>query len=118
MGSKRTIEQLLAVIGTNPTDMAPRLELAERYRKVGDIRNALDVYEEVAKYYASQGLPMKALAIYKQICSMVVADAPHLRRRYAHVPPILAELYEKLGLNDEAVTALDALGDDTGHARS
>jgi hypothetical protein len=41
---------------------------------------------------------------------MVVRDAPHLRPRYAHVPPILADLYQQLGLSSDAVAALDALG--------
>jgi hypothetical protein len=118
MDPKRTIDQLLAAVRADPGNTAPRLELGDLYAKTGDVPNALAMYEEVGSYYEHQGFALKALAVYKHICSMVVASAPHLRARYAHVPPILAELLQRLGLNDEAVTALDALGEDGGHGPS
>jgi protein involved in temperature-dependent protein secretion len=121
MASKRSIDQLLAVVRADPTNMAIRVELADLYTKAGDMSNALATYEEVAKYCAYQGFPIKAIAVYKQICSMVVADAPHLRHRYAHVPPILSELFQRLGMNKQAVSALDALdalGEHGGHGPS
>lgn len=118
MEPKRTIDQLLLVVRADQTDMAARLELADLYTKAGDVPNALTMYEEVAKYCAYQGFPIKAIAVYKQICSMVVSSAPHLRHRYAHVPPILSGLFQQLGLNKKAVSALDALGRDGGHRPS
>jgi len=118
MGPKRTIDQLLEVVRADPANMSPRLELADLYTKAGDIPSALAMYEEVAKYCAYQGFPIKAIAVYKQMCSMVVTDAPHLRHRYAHVPPILSNLFQQLGLNKQAVSALDALGEHGGHGPS
>ena len=64
----------------------------------------------MAKYYAHIGVPLKAVAVYKQICVMVARDAPELRHRYAHVPPALADALRQLGLEGDAVRALDALG--------
>jgi tetratricopeptide (TPR) repeat protein len=110
--ARRAIERLLDVVRSDPNDMRSRLELGDLYARAGDAPHALQMYEEVALYYAHQGLPLKAIAVYKQICAIVVRDAPYLRPRYAHVPPILAELLQQLGLLKDAVAALDALGQD------
>jgi tetratricopeptide (TPR) repeat protein len=118
MDPKRTIDQLLAAVRADPTDTRSRLRLGDLYAKLGDVPNALGMYEEAAKYYDHQGFALKALAVYKQICSIVTANAPHLRHRYAHVPPILSELFQRLGMNDQAVTALDALATRDEHGPS
>jgi hypothetical protein len=94
--------------------MRSRLKLGDLYARAGEVPNALQMYEEVARFYAHQGFVLKAVAVYKEICAIVVRDAPHLRPRYAHVPPILAELYRHLGLSNDAIAALDALGQDRG----
>ena len=112
MDPRRTIEQLLEVIRSDPNDMRSRLRLGDIYARARDIPNALAMYEEVAKYYAFQGFALKAVAVYKQMCQMVVRDAPELRARYVHVPPILADQFERLGVHSLAVDALDALGPD------
>jgi hypothetical protein len=41
---------------------------------------------------------------------MVAKSAPEIRRRYSHVPLILAGLLQDLGLERDAALALDALG--------
>lgn len=110
MNSTRAIEQLLAIVRADPTDMRSRLKLGDVYARGGDLANALQTYEEVGRYYAHEGFMLKAVAVYKVMCEMVVRDAPELRRRYAYVPPILADLYQQLGMQDHAVKALDALG--------
>jgi tetratricopeptide (TPR) repeat protein len=108
--STRAIEQLLAIVRADPTDMRARLKLGDVYARTGNHPNALEMYEEVGRYYGHEGFMIKAVAVYKGMCQMVVRDAPELRRRYAHVPRILADLYQQLGMLDHAVTALDALG--------
>ncbi len=118
MDPKRTLDRLLAAVRADPTDVRSRLRLGDLYAKLGDVPNAIAMYEDVAKYYEHQGFSLKALAVYKQICSVVMANAPHLRHRYAHVPPILSDLFQRLGLNDRAVTALDALGAHDEHGPS
>lgn len=118
MDPKRLIDRLLAAIHADPTDTRSRLRLGDLYAKLGDVPNALAMYEEVATYYEHEGSSLKAVAIYKQVCSMVMAGAPHLRHRYAHVPPIMSGLYQRLGLNDQAVTALDVLGAHEDHGPS
>jgi hypothetical protein len=70
------------------------------------------MYEEAGRYYAHQGFPLKAVAVYKQMCTMVVRDAPHLRPRYRHIPPVLADLFQQLGLSSDAAAELDARGQD------
>jgi tetratricopeptide (TPR) repeat protein len=115
---KRIIDRLLAAVRADPTDVRSRLRLGDLYAELGDVPNALAMYEEVAKHYEHQGLTLKALAVYKQICSVVMANAPHLRHRYAHVPTIISSLFQRLGLNEQAVTALDALATHEGHGPS
>ena len=117
MNSKRTIEQIFELVRADPTDVPSRLKLADLYAKTGDLPNALQQYEWVAKYYAYVGFALKAIAVYKQICTMVARDAPELRHRYTHVPPILADLFERLGVHDMAVNALDALGPNPSSGR-
>jgi len=112
VNSTRAIEQLLAIVHADPTDMRARLKLGDVYARTGNHPNALEMYEEVGRYYAHEGFMLKAVAVYKQMCEMVARDAPHLRQRYAHVPPLLAGLFQQLGLNNDAVAALDALGGD------
>ncbi len=118
MNPKRAIDRLLAAVRADPTDARSLLKLGDLYAKLGDVPNALAMYEEVAKYYERQGFSLKALTVYKQICSMVMANAPHLRHLYTHVPPIISNLFQRLGLNDEAVTALDALAAHEEHGPS
>ena len=48
MDPKRTIAQLLAAIRADPTDARSRLRLGDLYAKLGDVPNALAMYEEVA----------------------------------------------------------------------
>jgi tetratricopeptide (TPR) repeat protein len=114
MDSTRTIEQLLELLRADPNDTRTRLKLGDVYAREGDLPNALEMYEAAAKYYAQQGFALKAVAVYTQICEMVVRHAPQLRRRYAHGPPILADLCKQLGLADRAVAALEALGPGSG----
>ena len=112
--SKRTIEQLLEILRADPNDTPARLKLGDIYAKSGEWPNALETYEWVAKCYAQQCLILKAVAVYKYMCSLVAGHAPQLRRRYAHVPLILADLFQQLGVPTLAVAALDALGPGSG----
>ncbi len=108
--SKRAIDESLARVRADPTDVLSRLKLAALYAKAGDLPNALEQYEFVAKQYVDLGFALKAIAVYKMMCQTVVRDAPELRTRYAHVPPVIADLLERLGVHELAVEALDALG--------
>ena len=102
MNSTRAIEQLLAIVRADPTDMRARLKLGDVYARTGNQPNALEMYEEVGRYYAHEGFMLKAVAVYKVMCELVARDAPELRRRYAHVLPILADLYQQLGMQDQS----------------
>jgi tetratricopeptide (TPR) repeat protein len=107
--AKRTIEQLLELLRADPNDTRTRLKVGDLYARSGDLPRALEMYEGAAEYYAQQGFALRAVAVYKQICETIVRHAPQLRSRYAHVPPVLAHLFQQLGMTDEAVAALDAL---------
>jgi tetratricopeptide (TPR) repeat protein len=106
---EKAIEELLALVRVDPADARSRLKLGDVYTRTGDIPNAIAMYEEVGKLYAQQGFALKAIAVYKQICSLIATRAPELRLRYTHIPPVLSDSFRRLGLERDAVAALDAL---------
>ncbi|MDP3771146.1 MAG: hypothetical protein Q8R16_02520 [bacterium] len=77
------------------------LKLGECYARVGDVREAIATYLEVAQQYETQGFFLKAVAVYKQIlklCDTPTEDRRIPKRTVADVRYILAGLYRQLGL--------------------
>jgi tetratricopeptide (TPR) repeat protein len=68
---------------------------------------AVATYERVGRFYASQGFSLKAIAVYKQIREIIAKHLPELESKYGHIMPMLAELYQQLGLTSDALAALD-----------
>ncbi len=91
----RAIKELQKLVAEDPSDVRTLLKLGDVYSKKGDRENATKVYKQVAESYSEQGFFLKAVAVYKQILKH---EPKHLA-----VTLKLAELYEHLGLQSEAM---------------
>ena len=105
----KAIVELLKIIQQEPNDARTLLKVGDLYSKIPDFPNAIATYERVGKFYAQQGFALKAIAVYKQIREMLVKHAPQLEERYAHITPLLADLFQQLGLTSDALAALDEI---------
>ncbi|MBW2713047.1 MAG: tetratricopeptide repeat protein, partial [Deltaproteobacteria bacterium] len=83
-----------------PKDAKVRLDLGQAYLKGGKPEDAIDTFFKVATQWSKDGFDAKAVAVYKQILSL---DA---ERSDIYEP--LGELYQRLGLNNEAMRALQS----------
>jgi tetratricopeptide (TPR) repeat protein len=105
----KAIAELLKIIQEDPNDARTLLKIGDLYSKIPDFPNAIATYERVGKFYAHQGFALKAIAVYKQIREMLLKHAPQLEERYAHITPLLADLFQQLGLTSDALAALDEI---------
>jgi tetratricopeptide (TPR) repeat protein len=105
----KAIAELLKIIQEDPNDARTLLKVGDLYSKMADFPNAIATYERVGKFYAHQGFALKAIAVYKQIREMLVKHAPQLEDRYAHITPLLADLFQQLGLISDALAAYDEI---------
>jgi tetratricopeptide (TPR) repeat protein len=105
----KAIAELLKITQEDPHDARTLLKIGDLYSKMVDFPNAIATYEKVGKFYAQQGFALKAIAVYKQIREMIVKHAPQLEERYAHIVPLLADLFQQLGLTSDALAALDEI---------
>ena len=105
----KAIAELLKIIQEDPNDARTLLKVGDLYSKIPDFPNAIATYERVGKFYAHQGFALKAIAVYKQIREMLMKHAPQLEDRYAHITPLLADLFQQLGLTSDALAALDEI---------
>lgn len=108
----RAIKELQKLVAEDPSDVRTLLKLGDVYSKKGDREEASRVYKQVAESYSEQGFFLKAVAVYKQILKH---DPKHLE-----VTLKLAELYEHLGLQSEAMqqyTAAAAIHDEAGDTK-
>jgi tetratricopeptide (TPR) repeat protein len=103
----KAIAELLKIVQEDPNDARTLLKIGDLYSKVPDFPNTIATYERVGKFYAHQGFALKAIAVYKQIRETILKHAPQLEERYAHITPILADLFQQLGLTSDALAALD-----------
>ncbi len=105
----KAIAEFLKIIQEDPNDARTLLKVGDLYSKMADYPNAIAMYERVGKHYAHHGFALKAIAVYKQIKELIVKHAPQLEERYAHITPILADLFQQLGLTADALAALDEI---------
>lgn len=78
------------VVALDPTAINQRQRLAELLVKAGRTDNARNEFEEIGKYYATNGYYLKAIAVFKKLQVMFPGDIDITLR--------LAELNEKHGL--------------------
>jgi tetratricopeptide (TPR) repeat protein len=103
----KAVAELQKIIAEHPDDARTLLKIGDLQSKMGEFANTIATYERVGKFYASQGFALKAIAVYKQIKDLVAKQVPHLEERYGHITPLLADLYQQLGLVSDALAALD-----------
>jgi tetratricopeptide (TPR) repeat protein len=91
----KAIREYEKILIADPSDMRVRLRVAELYAKRKQISDAIRVYGEVATAYTKEGFYLKAVTVYKNILK--------LNPSLIDVNEKLADLYEKMGLKDDAV---------------
>ena len=70
------------------------LKLGDLHERMGNIDDAIEIYEAVATFYDAQGFLLKACAIHKQILKM---SPQHVQTALT-----LADTYQQLGLTRDA----------------
>jgi pilus assembly protein FimV len=108
----KAIRELQKLVEEDPRDVRTLLKIGDIYAKKGDKTEAIAIYRRVAESYSEQGFFLKAVAVYKQILKH---DPQHFE-----VTLKLAELYEHLGLTQEAMAQyqlIATLHDQKGNAR-
>ncbi len=91
----KAIKDYAKVVDIDPADVRSRQKLAELYVRSNKAAEAYEQYESVAKYFASNGFYLKAIAIYKLMQRLDPGQVSLFNR--------LAELYEKQGLLGNAM---------------
>jgi len=91
---EKALKEYLSIIENEPNDVRIILRAAEIHARIGDIKNAIDMYMKAASIYTNQGFYLKAIAVYKNVLKI-----DELKFQ-AHDK--LAELYSRLGLTNEA----------------
>jgi len=106
----RAIGEYGKILAADPADLRVKLRVAELYTKRKQINEAIKIYREVAQLYSNEGFYLKAVTVLKNIL--------RLNPTLIDVNEMLADLYERMGLTQDAVrqysilaTTLDQKGD-------
>lgn len=91
----KAVKEYLRIVQEDPKDVRVWLKIGDLYAKKGAKQEATDAYLKVARFYHDQGFFLKAVAAYKQVLK--------LDPRLVSVIQRLAELYQQLGLINDAV---------------
>jgi len=104
---KGLIDKALAdyrtLLRADPNDSNVLLKMGDLYLKQGKREDSINAYLRVAQQFTREGFDAKAVALYKQISRM------DPKRHDVCVP--LAELYSRMGLIGDALTALQTAAD-------
>ncbi|HSO31742.1 MAG TPA: hypothetical protein VLT33_04485 [Labilithrix sp.] len=111
----KAVLELRPLLVADPNDGRVLHKIGELQAKQGLWAEAIDTHDSLGKLYARQGFAAKAVAVYKQVREMIAAHAPQLDARYGHVPALLADLYQELGLNSEALALLSGVAASLQH---
>ena len=99
---EHALRQLRRAVALDPADVKALLALGDYHLKHRELDKSLSAYERVAHLYHRDGTLIKAVAVYKQMHSLIATYAPTLAARFAHTRLQLAEALEQLGLIDDA----------------
>jgi tetratricopeptide (TPR) repeat protein len=99
----KALKEYQKLVKLDPKDAKLRLEIGDAYRRWGQVDEAIDTYSKVADQYTKEGFDARAVAVFKQILNLDPA-------RYESYQP-LAELYERMGLTSEAISAFQMAAD-------
>lgn len=91
----RAVAEYRRLLDIDPKDMRIRLRIAELLVRQKKISEAVKAYKEVADSYTEDGFYLKAVTVYKNVL--------RLNPSLIDINYKLAELYEKMGLNRDAV---------------
>ncbi len=105
------IEEYRKLAAAEKNDPRWLLKIGDTQQKKGDYPAAIASYEEVARFYSSQGFHLKAVAVYNTVRDLLTKQPPQLQTKYEHVPVKLAELYERLQLTSDALATWDSIAD-------
>jgi len=97
----KAIREYEKILLADPTDLKVKLRVAELYTKRKQINEAIRIYREVAESYTNDGFLLKAVTVYKNIL--------RLNPSLIEVNEELAQLYERMGLMNDAVRQYDIL---------
>jgi tetratricopeptide (TPR) repeat protein len=100
---QKALKEYTTALRVDPCDARLRLEIGDAHRRWGEPEQAITHYVRVAEQYCEEGFEARAVAVYKQILNL----AP--KRFETHVS--LAEVYQRMGLEAEAIGALQAAAD-------
>ncbi len=100
---EKALKEYHTLLKLDPRDAKLHLEIGDCYRRWGQIDEAVTQYARVADQYKGDGFDARAVAVFKQILNL------DPKRYSAHVS--LAELYQRMGLDAEALGALQAAAD-------
>lgn len=92
---QEAIEEYEKILEVDPKDVRILQKVGDLQAKAGNIEAATEYFRKVAEFYAADGFFLKAVAVYKQISKL----DPGIIKIYLR----LAELYNQLGLNSEAM---------------
>ena len=97
----KAIKEYEKILIADSKDMRVKLRIAELFAKCRRIPEAIKAYREVGEYYAAEGFYLKAVTVFKNIL--------RLNPSLLELNQSLADLYEKMGLNKDAVHQYDIL---------
>jgi tetratricopeptide (TPR) repeat protein len=101
----KAVAEYQKIIQQDPDDARTLLKIGDLQSKMEAHAEAVATYDRVGKYYAAQGFALKAIAVYKQIREIIQKQVPEIAERYGHITLQLAQLYEQLGITNDALAA-------------
>jgi len=99
----KALKEYQKVVDADPKDANVRLKVGDVQLRKGNSAAAIEAYLDVANRFMRNGFDAKAVALLKQITKID-------EKRYDIYEP-LAELYQRLGLTSDAMSALQIAAD-------
>ena len=100
---EKALKEYHVLLKLDPRDAKLHLEIGDCYRRWGQAEEAVTQYSRVAEQYKEDGFDARAVAVFKQILNL------DPKRYAAYVS--LSELYQRMGLDSEALSALQTAAD-------
>jgi len=99
----KALKDYQTLLEADPKDVNLRLKVGDLYLRLNKNDDAVSAYLKVADRFMKDGFDAKAVALYKQITRI------DQKRVDVYLP--LAELYQRLGLTSDAMSALQTAAD-------
>lgn len=99
----KALKEYQKLLKADPKDVNVRLKVGDVHLKQGKTEEAIAAYLRVAETFMKDGFDAKAVALFKQISKI------DPKRFDIYLP--LSELYQRMGLNSDAMKALQTAAD-------